>query len=1031
MIEKLVELALKQRFLVIVLTLIVIGLGIKSMTELPIDAFPDVSPVQVQIFTEAEGLSAVEVEKLISFPLEVAMNGLPGITEIRSLSKFGLSVVSIYFRDDVDVYFARQLVFERVQQAREQIPEGLGDPVMGPITTGLGQIYQYALLDETGKRDVMELRTIQDWMVKFLLRTVPGVTDVLTFGGLVKQYHVKVDPDKLISYGVTLHDVFEAVQENNANAGGQFIVKGAEEIIVRGVGWIRPGEKAIEDLGNVVVAEHEGTPIYVRQIAEVTEGPEIRRGVVSMNGKGEIVSGIVLKLIGENSSKVIASVQEKVKDINESLPAGVRVTPYYDQADLVHKCVATVTKALKEGGLLVVAVLALFLWNVRSALIVTLTLPVSVLVAFILMRMQGLSANLMSLGGLAIGIGMMVDGSVVMVENIYRHLTERRNHRGVEQTVLEASREVARPVFFAVLIIIVVFLPLFTLSGVEGKLFTPMAYTITFALAGSLVLALTLVPALCVLLLRRRLSERESPVMRLLKPGYERLLRFALDHRGIVLAAAVVALAGSFALVPRLGSEFVPELDEGTIAIRVTFLPSVALEEAARVATSLEKQLLEFPEVKDAIGRTGRAELGGDPEPVSNSEIYVMLNPRKDWTVASKEELVQAMNAKLSQTPGILLSFTQPIAMRVDELLSGYRAQIAIKLFGEELDVLRQKAEEIRAAVSEVRGVADLQVEQTTGSPQLNIVIDRGAIARYGINVADVQDIVRTAIGGQVATEVLEGQRRFGVLVRFREDARRTLEAIREIRVPSPNGQYLPLAQLATISVDEGPFQITRENAMRVIAVQCNVRGRDMGGWVEEARRVVEAQVDLPPGYFVEWGGQFELQQRANARLRIVVPATVFLIFILLFSSFNSMRNAALIILNVPFALIGGILGLWVRGLNLSVPASVGFIALFGVAVLNGVVMVAVFNQLREQGLPVREAVLRGAVTRLRPVLMTALVAAFGLIPLMFSAGTGSEVQKPLATVVVGGLVSSTLLTLLVLPALYGWFEEKRPEVEV
>ena len=1026
MINKIIEVAMRERLLTSLLAVAIVVAGYISYQKLPIDAFPDVSPVLVQIFTEAEGLAPEEVEKLITYPIEVAMNGLPNITRIQSISTFGLSVVSIYFKDDMDIYFARQLVFERLETARSEIPEGMGDPEMGPITTGLGQVFQYIVEGEG--YDLMELRSIQDWIVKFQLRTVPGVTDVLSFGGMVRQYQVLVDPHELINYNITLDQLIEALKTNNQNAGGSFIVRGAEEYIIRGIGWTQ----TLDDIKNIIVAEHNGVPVYVRQLAEVKFGPEIRRGIVTRNAQGEVVAGIVLKLIFTNTSRVIKDIKKKVEEINKSLPPGVRIRPFYDQADLVKKATDTVKNALLEGGILVVLVLVLFLGNLRSAIVVTLTLPLAMFIAFILMNQFGMSANLMSLGGLAIGIGMMVDGAVVMVENIFRHLTERQGEAEPLHIILEAAREVGRPIVFAISIIIIVFLPLFTLQDVEGKMFSPMAYTISFAMAGSLLIALTIVPVLCSFLLIRKLKHRENPLLRWIKSGYRPVLEYALRHRKFVISAAIVLLAVSLALFPFLGTEFVPILDEGSILIRVTTAPSTSLEETTLITRKLEEMLLAFPEVKNVISKIGRAELGGDPEPVNNSELFIELKPQNQWkTAKTKAELIEKMEARLSKFPGILLNFSQPIAMRVDELISGVRAQIAIKLFGEDLDVLLEKGNEIAAVVRQVPGAADVQVEQVAGKPQVQIKIDRDRIARYGINVSDIQEVIRALIGGTSVGQVFEGQKRYDIFLRLQEPFRRDIEAISNILISAPNGRRIPLAQLAHIETVVGPKQISREANQRRLVIQLNVRGRDMGGFVEEARRLVEEKVDLPPGYFITWGGQFENQQRAMRRLSIIVPLTIALIFLMLFLTFNSGRQAALIILNVPFAMVGGIIALFISGQYLSVPASVGFIALFGVAVLNGVVLISYINQLRREGQSLEDAVINGAMLRLRPVLMTALVASLGLVPLLLSTGTGSEVQRPLATVVVGGLVTSTLLTLLVLPTIYGWFEKEVPVIEI
>jgi len=1023
MIQRIVDWALGQRLLVLVGALGLLGGGVLALRGLPVDAFPDVSPVLVQVITESPGLAPQEVEALVTYPVEVSMNGLPGVTRILSISGFGFSQVNVYFQDDVEIYSARQLVFERAQSAREAIPGGLGEPVLGPITTGLGQVYQYLV---TGPGiPIDSLRTLQDWIVKFRLRTVPGVTEVLSFGGQVKQFQVRLDPGKLIQYRIALPQVVEALERNNSNAGGSYIVVGAEEYLVRGLGLVR----TLEDIGNVIVAERENAPVYVRNLGTVAFGPEIRRGAVTVNGQGERVAGIVLKRIFENTSAVIERVREEVAGINRSLPPDIRVVPFYDQADLVERAVATVRDALLEGGVLIVVVLLVFLGNVRSAMIVTSMLPASALLAFILMRATGLSANLMSLGGLAIGVGMLVDGGVVMVENVYRHLGEHRSPETPRLTVIRrAAHEVARPIVFAIAIIIIVFLPLFTLEGVEGKLFQPMAFTIIFAMLGSLVFSLTLVPVLCTLGLKVKRDE-ETRVVRWIKRRYEPLLRWALGNGPRVVIGAVAALVLSLTLVPFLGTEFVPALEEGSILYRVTLAPSAGLNEAIRVSGQLERIATEFPEVVDVVSKIGRAELGGDPEPVNNVETDVTLRPIEEWTTGrTKAELVDAMRERMAEIPGVALNFSQPIATRVDELISGVRAELAIKIFGDDLDTLARLGSRVEEVIRTIRGAQDVQTEQVLGQPQLLIRIDRTAVARLGLNVEDVQEVIRTAIGGAAAGQVFEGQRRFDIFVRYAEPYRAATQDIARALVATPAGARVPLGQLATVEEVVGPKQISREANQRRIVVQANVEGRDLGGFVAEAQAAVERAVRLPPGYFITWGGQFENQRRAMARLAVIVPVTIGLIFLLLFGSFNSVRQATLIILNVPFALIGGIVGLFVTGQYLSVPASVGFIALFGVAVLNGVVLVTYINQVRAEGVDLQDAVIRGTLLRLRPVLMTALVASLGLVPLLLARGAGSEIQRPLATVVVGGLVTSTVLTLLVLPVLYGRFERRRVE---
>ncbi|MFN8583164.1 MAG: CusA/CzcA family heavy metal efflux RND transporter [Gemmatimonadaceae bacterium] len=1041
MIDRILEFSLKNRLLVVVLALGVLAGGTLALTRLTIDAFPDVSPTLVQVVAEAPGLAPEEVEKLITYPIEVAMNGMPGVEQVKSLSAFGLSQVSVYFRDDVNIYFARQLTLEKLQDAKEQIPAGLGDPRLGPITTGLGQVYQYVV--QGNGQDQTELRTLQDWIVKYNLRTVPGVTDVLSFGGDVKQFQVRVDPRALLQYGVTLARVREAVGANNRNVGGGYVERGAEEYLIRGIGLA----ENLDDLASIIVADRGGSAVFVRNVAEVSIGPEVRRGAVTANGKGEVVTGIVLKRIYENTSQVIAAVKAKVAEINASLPSGVKVIPYYDQAALVERAVGTVKEALLEGAVLIIIILFLFLGNVRSALIVTGMLPLSLLLAFILMHNFALSANLMSLGGLAIAIGMMVDGGVVMVENAYRHLSEAGHASDhwpeisaavpapAEKTnatasnahlILRASKEVGRPIVFAISIIILVFLPLFTLEGVEGKMFRPMALAISFAMAGSLLFSLTVVPVLCSFFLKGG-SEEDTWVMRVLKRPYLPLLRWSLRNRKATLLGALVALAVSLGMVPFLGTEFVPVLEEGSILYRATLAPSAGLNEGIRMATELELMAKTFPEVDEVVSKVGRAEAGGDPEPVNNIEAIVTLRPEREWSSGrDKAALIESMETKFAKMPGVAFNFSQPIANRVDELLSGVKAQLAIQLFGGDLNELVTKADEIQHVVAAIPGAEDVQTEQVTGQPQLQIRINRAAIARYGINVEDVQEAIETAIGGEQAGQVFEGVRRFAITVRLQEPYRRDIDAIGRLLIPAPNGKArIPLKQLASIQTVVGPKQISHQDGQRRIVIQLNVRGRDMGGFVAEAQQRIAAHVPLPSGYFITWGGQFENQQRAMKRLAVIVPITIALIFLLLFSSFNSLKQAGLIILNVPFALIGGILGLAISRQYLSVPASVGFIALFGVAVLNGVVLVSYINTLRQEGKSVDDAVFEGTVLRLRPVLMTATVAILGLLPLLFSSGAGSEVQRPLAAVVVGGLLTSTALTLLLLPTLYGWFERE------
>ena len=1025
MIDRIIHLALRNPMLLLVLGAVVMMSGYYGYRQLPVDAFPDVSPNLVQVFTVTEGLAPEEIETYVTYPVETVMNGLPGIENIRSVSNFGLSVVNIYFEDGVDIYFARQLVNERLQEAREQIPEGFGDPSLGPISTGMGLVLFYFLEDTTGEYSLEELRTIQDWLVKFNLQTVPGVTEILGIGGHEKQFHVVVDPHALLRYGVTLREVIAQIEANNLNVGAQFIEKDAEEYVVRSVGLA----STVEDIENIVIKAVDGTPIFLSQVAEVGIGGAIRRGVQTRDGVEEVVAGMVIKLFGTNSSTVIERVEARMEEINRILPRGVRLVPYYEQKTLVAACVATVTDALVQGIVLVTIVLILFMGSARPSLVVALSIPFSVLFATLGMHYFGLSANLMSLGGLAIAIGMMVDGTIVVVENVDRVLRQAEPGEERARAVARACTEVGRPIVFAILIIILVFLPLFTLQGVEGKTFRPLAYTVAMAMLGSLVFALFLAPVLSSLLLRTPRSREGTPppregwMTRRLVAAYRPLVARFVAHRFWALGSAGILLLAGLAIFPRLGSEFTPALQEGTLVLRLTMAPSISLEESTRITMLVERRLVKIPEIAGAVSRIGRGEVGAHTDPINSAEMFLLLEPRDTWRNArSQEELREFVRAELGDIPGVLTNFTQPIAMTVDELLEGVRAELAIKLFGEDLDLLKRKADEIARVVNQVPGAADVQVDQVGGTPQLLIRVDRQAIARYGVNVADVQEVLQAAVGGELVGQVFEGTRRFDILVRFAPRFRSSPEAIAQILVQSPMGLQIPLAQLARIEEVVGPRQITREKSQRFITVQCNVSGRDMGSFVQEAREAIAGQVALPPGYLVTWGGQFRLQQEANRRLAIVVPITLFALFLLLFSSFNSLRNAVLILLNIPLALVGGVVALWVTGQNLSVPSSVGFIALFGIALENSMVMVTYFNQLVRGGADLDEASIQGACLRVRPVLMTALTTSLGLIPLLFSSGTGSEVQRPLATVVVGGLVSSTVLTLLVLPALYKWF---------
>mgnify|MGYP001022572555 CR=1 FL=1 len=1031
MIERIIRFSIKQKLLVIFAIILLIAGGIAAFRMLPIDAVPDVTNVQVQILTSSPTLAPVEVERYITFPIEVAMNGIPDVEEIRSVSKFGLSLVTVVFHDDVNIYFARQLVFERLQVASENIPPEFGKPQLGPTSTGLGEIYQYVIRPKDKTKNnaatLMEMRSLQDWVAKRQLLTVPGVNEVNSFGGFEKQYQVLIDPQKLLSYNLTLREVFQAVSENNANAGGAYIEHGNEQYLVRGSGLVQN----IDEIKNIIVKTLEnGTPIYVHNVADVELGSAIRQGAVTMNGEGEVTAGIAMMLKGENSRAVVDRVKEKIETIRKALPDSVNLEPFYDRTELINKTIWTVEKNLLEGGILVILILVLLLYNLRGGFIVASVIPLSMLFAIIMMVATGVSGNLMSLG--ALDFGLIVDGAVVMVENAIRKLHEKKNGTSNTETILESAIEVGRPVVFAVGIIIIVYFPIMTLTGIEGKMFKPMAFTVTYALIGALLLSLTYVPVMSAIMFKKKVKEKESPIIRYAKKYYAPLLRKILHKRLLVTGTAAAFVVTSIIIFPFLGSEFIPQLDEGSIAIQSWRLPSVSLTTTVNTSALIEKEVLKFPEVKSIVSKTGRAEIGTDPMGVEISDIFVELKPKEEWnTGRDKEKLVDAISEKLNKIPGIAFSFSQPIQLRVAELISGVRSDVAIKLFGEDLDVLKEKADEIAKVITRIDGAEDVKVEQVAGLPQLQIKIDRSKIARYGINVADVNQIIETAIGGKSTGEVFEGEKRFELTVRFKEEARNNVDAIKNILVPASNGSSIPLSQLADVYIEEGPSQISRERSQRRIVVEANVRERDIGSFVEEAQSKLDKTVKLPTGYYLEWGGTFENLQSARTRLAVVVPLSLFLIFVLLFISFGSVKNALLIYTGIPFAIVGGVFSLLIRGMHFSISAGVGFIALFGVAVLNGVVMVSYINQLRQEGKTLEEAVVQGAETRLRPVLMTALVASLGFIPMAISTSAGAEVQRPLATVVIGGIITSTILTLFVLPTFYMWFEKQKEELEL
>ena len=1041
MLNRLIDWAVTNRLLVVIALLTLLVSSVFIIPKLNLDAFPDVTNVQVAINTEAPGLAAEEVEQLITFPIESVMYALPDVEEVRSISKTGLSGITVVFKEGTDIYFARQLVFERLQAAKELIPQGVGTPEIGPNTSGLGQVYQYLLLAEPESGfDAMALRSLNDWVVKLLLMPVDGVTDVLSFGGDVRQYQVNVNPSRMLAYQLTQEDVVAALEQNNQNAGGWYMNRGQEQLVIRGMGWLSPQQEGLAQIRQIPLKTVDGVVVTVNDVAQVSMGSEIRQGAVTMTRReagggvsplGEVVSGIVLKRMGANTKATIDGINAREALINQALPQGVRFEVFYDQADLITQAVDTVVDALLLAFVFIILVLALFLMNLRATFLVLISIPISIGLALMIMAWSGLSANLMSLGGIAVAIGMLVDGSVVMVENMFKHLTREQNAlngdktSGIGLNLKAAGQEVVRPIFFAAAIILVVFMPLFSFEGVEAKLFQPMAVSIMLAIVAAVLVALIVVPALATYMFRNGVRQRESLLLKPLDKLYRKTLTLALGNTKVVVGFALALLVATAAVVPKLGTEFVPELEEGTINLRVTLAPSSSLETALAVAPELEKMLLEFPEVNYALSRIGRAEIGGDPEPVNNIEIYLGLKPVSEWTSAENRYQLQAlMEMKLEQYPGLLLNFSQPIATRVDELLSGVKAQLAIKLFGPDLEVLAAKGQEIEQAVKTVIGAKDVAMEQIAGEAQLVIKPKRRQLSRYGLSVGDVMEVVSDGLGGREAGQIINANERYDIYVRLAESFRRDQQAISELRLQSPTGAWVRLADVAEVAIESGPPQVRRDDVQRRVVVQANVQGRDMGSVVADIRGVIAAQVALPPGYSVDIGGQFESQQRAQKRLSLVVPVSLALIALLLYFAFSSFGQAMLILVNVPLAVIGGIFSLYLSGQYLSVPGSVGFITLFGLAVLNGVVMVESINQRVKDGLAVADAVFDGASSRLRPVLMTAITSALGLIPMLLSRGVGAEIQKPLATVIVGGLVTATLLTLFVLPALYAWFSK-------
>ncbi len=1013
--ERLTVWLLRNRLLVLALTAVVAGLGVLAWTRLPIDAFPDVTNTQVMVLTKAPGLAALDVERQVSYPIEQAMGGLPRVTQVRSLSRGELSQVIVVFEDGCDTYWTRQVVFERLAEVREGLPRGM-EPELGPISTGLGEIFQYTL--EGDSLSAMELRTLQDWIVAPLFRPIAGVNEVNSFGGFVKQYQVLLRPEKLLQYGLTLDQVATAIEQNNTNAGGGVLVRGWEQSYLRGVGLLRD----IPDLEAVVVKTVGAVPIYLRDVAEVVIGASPRQGAVTRDGRGEVVAGMVIMLRGENSQEVVDRVKEAIGRVQDALPPGARLNVFYDRTSLIEACIDTVKGALLEGGLFVILILFLFLAEVRTAMIVVLSLPLTFLVSFIVMGQVGLSSNLMSLGGLAFSVGMVVDASIVVVENIRRHLSRAPSeaHRGT--TVIQAVTEVAAPVAFSVLIIAVILVPLYSLQGVEGRMFRPLVSTMLIALLVSLVVALTVVPVLAEWLLARA-KEREFGFIRRFHATYLRLLDGAVSRPRTTLAVALAALVGAAALTPLIGTEFMPPLDEGSIAINVVRLPNASLDGSVKVAQYIEQRLLTFPEVRTVVSKTGRAEISEDPMGPEQTDVFIMLKPRQEWpTGRNKAALVEAINQDLSQIPGLRFSFSQPIALRVNELISGVKSDLAVKVYGPDLAQLKAYADRVAAVVGTVAGASDTKVEQVSGLHQWDVVIRREEAARYGISVADINSTIETAVAGRQISTLMEDQRRFAITLRFPEGARHDTAAVSQLLISAPTGERVPLSRLADIQGVESPAQISRERGMRRVVVEANVRGRDLGGFVAEVQGALEPiRQALPTGYWLELGGQFENQQRAMRQLSIVLPVALLLILVLLYLALGSVSHSLLVLLNLPFALVGGIVAVVAFGLELSVSAYIAFIVLLGVAVQNGVVLMAFFAQLRQQGRTVAATVREGCDLRFRPLLMTALTAFIGQLPLLYASGSGADVQRPLAVVVMGGLVTSTLLTLVVLPSLYVW----------
>jgi cobalt-zinc-cadmium resistance protein CzcA len=1030
MVQRIIHWSLHNRFIVLIASLLILGMGFVAATQIPLDAVPDLTNVQVQVLTNSPALGPEEVEQFITFPIENAMSGVPNVDEIRSISRFGLSAVTVTFYDGTDIYWARNQVNERLQRARENIPPGMGTPELGPIATGMSEIYQFEVRSKPGfNYSLSELRSMLDWQIAFQLRSVQGVVEVNTFGGELKTYEIQVDPAQLQNYGISFADVFKALDENNGNSGGGYIAHGAEQRLVRGQGLVT----SLEDIQNIVLESRDGTPIRIKDIGEARFAPMLRQGAVTRDGDREAVIGMVMMIMGGNSRKVVEEVKEKIHTIQKTLPEGIEIDTFYDRTDLVEKTIHTVAENIGLGVLLVIVMLIVLLGDLRAGLIVAAAIPLSAMSALIAMRYAGVSANLMSLG--AVDFGVIVDGAVVMIENCMRqaanHLKSNPGKKVPLHVFESSASEVGKPILFAGLIVVIVFIPILSLQGMEGKMFRPMAFTFMTALSSALILSVTVMPVLASLFLARWIQQKDTLVVRGLKRLYEPCLRFSMKHPLGMFLAAIGIFAISVLLARQFGREFVPKLDEGDIAIQATRLPSVSLETSVELTKAMERCLLKFPQVITVVSKTGRPEIANDPMGVYQTDVIVRLKPKEQWPEPiSKEELVVQMRKALArEVPANSFSFTQPIELRVQELVAGVRSDIGLSLYGDDLAVLKAKGDEIVQALLRVEGSADVAAQQIAGLSYCGVSVRRDALARYGINAREVLDAV-ACVGGKVVGQVFEGQRRFPMQVRLAPEWRTDVEKLSQLKVEDASGRQIPISQLAEIKINDGPVEISRDSIRRRLLISCNVQGRDLGGFVAEAQRVVDQSVELPPNYILHWGGQFANLREATERLAIAVPVALLLIFSLLYVTFNSVRLALLIYLNVPIAATGGILALWARGMPFSISAGVGFIALFGIAVMNGVVLIEHIRHLRHQGLSPVDAVVQGALDRLRPVFMTAACGALGFIPMAISSSSGAEVQRPLATVVIGGLITSTVLTLLVLPSIYRWFEPKENATE-